>query len=121
MCGRRNKEEISKFSVRDAENYEKYEEELEQFVKAVDSLLGKSIKHSKVLMGFAARACPCTAHTRHFSLFNTQNGSLCAPGPPIASSLILPAALMTYRENPAKTHLSTFYFYFLSFKKVSNS
>jgi hypothetical protein len=47
MCGRRNKEEISKFSVRDAENYEKYEEELEQFVKAVDSLLGKSIKHSK--------------------------------------------------------------------------
>ena len=43
MCGRRNKEEISKFSGRDAEKYEQYEEELEQFVQAVDTLLGKSI------------------------------------------------------------------------------
>jgi hypothetical protein len=41
MCGRRNREEISKFSLRDAENYERYEKELEQFVLAVDSLLGK--------------------------------------------------------------------------------
>jgi hypothetical protein len=40
MCGRRNKEEIGKFSVKDAENYEKYEEELAKFVEAVDSLLG---------------------------------------------------------------------------------
>jgi hypothetical protein len=42
MCGRKNKEEISKFSARDGENNAKYEEELEQFVLAVDSLLGKA-------------------------------------------------------------------------------
>lgn len=39
MCGKNNFKEISKFSVKDAENYSKYEEELEQFVKAVDPLL----------------------------------------------------------------------------------
>jgi hypothetical protein len=48
-------------------------------------------------------------------------GRCVRPRPAHRIPLILPAALMTYRENPAKTRLSTFYFYFLSFKKVSNS
>ena len=39
MCGRRNKEQIAQFSKRDAEMYEKFEEQLEQFVAAVDPLL----------------------------------------------------------------------------------
>ena len=47
MCGRRNREEISQFSVKDGEQYEKYEKALEQFVLAVDSLLGQAIIHSR--------------------------------------------------------------------------
>ena len=39
MCGKMNKENISKFSEEDAEAYEAYEQELEQFVKAIDPLL----------------------------------------------------------------------------------
>ena len=39
MCGKMNKENISKFSEEDAEAYEAYEHELEQFVKAIDPLL----------------------------------------------------------------------------------
>ena len=39
MCGKMNKENISKFSEEDAEAYEVYEHELEQFVKAIDPLL----------------------------------------------------------------------------------
>ena len=39
MCGKMNKENISKFSEEDAEAYEVYEQELEQFVKAIDPLL----------------------------------------------------------------------------------
>ena len=34
-----NKENISKFSKKDAIAYEEYEHELEQFVKAIDPLL----------------------------------------------------------------------------------
>ena len=40
MSAEKNRAEISKFSVKDAENYGRYEEELEQFVEAVDPLLG---------------------------------------------------------------------------------
>ena len=43
MCGKKNHEEISKFSPKDAENYVKYEHELEKFVEAVDPLLGRSV------------------------------------------------------------------------------
>ena len=43
MCGKKNFAEISKFSEADAANYEKYEHELEQFVQAVDPLLGKDM------------------------------------------------------------------------------
>ena len=43
MCGKKNHEEISKFSAKDADNYVKYEHELEKFVEAVDPLLGRSI------------------------------------------------------------------------------
>ncbi|XP_023322264.1 pyridine nucleotide-disulfide oxidoreductase domain-containing protein 2 [Eurytemora carolleeae] len=39
LCEKKNKLEISKFSVKDAENFSKYEEELEKFVEAVDPLL----------------------------------------------------------------------------------
>ena len=41
MCGKKNHEQISQFSVKDADNYEKYEQELEKFVEAVDPLLGR--------------------------------------------------------------------------------
>jgi hypothetical protein len=33
-----------------------------------------------------------------------RNGALRTPAPPIAASLILPAKLMIYGENPAKNH-----------------
>ena len=39
MCEKMNKENISKFSKKDAIAYQEYEHELEQFVKAVDPLL----------------------------------------------------------------------------------
>ena len=39
MCGKMNKENIGKFSEKDAIAYEAYEQELEQFVKAIDPLL----------------------------------------------------------------------------------
>jgi len=39
MDGKKNHAEISKFSVRDADNYAVYEQELEMFVEAVDPLL----------------------------------------------------------------------------------
>merc|ERR1712013_164944 len=39
MCGKMNHQQISQFSERDAAKYVEYEEELEQFVKAVDPLL----------------------------------------------------------------------------------
>ena len=39
MSAQRNKEQIAQFSQRDAEIYEKFEEQLEQFVAAVDPLL----------------------------------------------------------------------------------
>ena len=39
MCGKMNKENIRKFSEKDAEAFEAYEQELEQFVKAIDPLL----------------------------------------------------------------------------------
>jgi len=39
MCGKRNAEQIGQFSVADAAMYAKYEEELQQFVNAVDPLL----------------------------------------------------------------------------------
>ena len=43
MDGKKNHAEISKFSVRDADNYAVYEQELEMFVEAVDPLLGSSM------------------------------------------------------------------------------
>ena len=39
MCGKMNHQQISQFSEKDAAKYVEYEEELEQFVKAVDPLL----------------------------------------------------------------------------------
>ena len=39
MCASKNKQQIAQFSQRDADNYEKFEEQLEQFVAAVDPLL----------------------------------------------------------------------------------
>ena len=39
MCGKMNRDNIAQFSQRDAVKYEEYEEQLEQFVKAVDPLL----------------------------------------------------------------------------------
>ena len=39
MCEKMNKENISKFSKKDAIAYQEYERELEQFVKAIDPLL----------------------------------------------------------------------------------
>ncbi len=39
---------------------------------------------------------------RLFRLFNTRNGALALPAPPIAASLILSAKLMRHRENHAK-------------------
>ena len=39
MCPRKNREQIARFSQRDAEKYEEFEEQLEQFVAAVDPLL----------------------------------------------------------------------------------
>ena len=39
MCEKMNKENISKFSKKDAIAYQEYEHELEQFVKAIDPLL----------------------------------------------------------------------------------
>ena len=41
MCGKNNESEIGKFSEADGKNYAVYEQELENFVKAVDPLLGK--------------------------------------------------------------------------------
>ena len=49
MDGKKNHAEISKFSVRDADNYAVYEQELEMFVEAVDPLLGSVHKLSKSL------------------------------------------------------------------------
>jgi hypothetical protein len=55
-----------------------------------------------LLVVLAVRARPFAACSRLFRLFNTKNGR-CAPPPyQNASSLILPAKLMIYRENPAK-------------------
>ena len=39
LCGKMNKAQIGQFSVKDAEKYEEYEAQLEEFVKAVDPLL----------------------------------------------------------------------------------
>jgi len=47
MCGKKNHDQISQFSVKDADNYEKYEQELEKFVEAVDPLLD----HAPIDMG----------------------------------------------------------------------
>jgi len=38
-CAKKNKEQIAQFSQRDADIYEKFEEQLDQFVQAVDPLL----------------------------------------------------------------------------------
>ncbi len=59
-----------------------------------------AIQYNRV---FAARARPCTAHTRIFRLFEMQNLALRAPLlRPSQRRMILPAKFMVYRENPAK-------------------
>ncbi len=57
MCGKKNHEEISKFSAKDADNYVKYEHELEKFVEAVDPLLGRSIHFLTVCMSIHLSIC----------------------------------------------------------------
>ncbi len=73
-----------------------------QISKLVHNYYVNTFKNNYHLMGFTALVRACALHTRLFRLFNTQNSALRAPTPPIAASLILPAKLMIYRENPAK-------------------